>query len=71
MRVIDFPLTLLDDLKKYFSGYQSFLDVSIVKNKKKNSKGFGYVKFGKQEDAKKAIGCKHKIFGKMVIFTFL
>lgn len=61
-----FCLKFEDDLKEYFKDYNSFLDVSIVKNKKKNSKGFGYLKFESPEEAQYAIKTKHKIFGKMV-----
>ena len=58
-------------LTEYFEDYKSLVSITIVKNKNKNSKGFGYIKFAQNSDAEKAIRLRHKISGKMVFPSFL
>ena len=60
------PLTKDNELRKYFSSYQSMVNLSIVKNQKNESRGFGYVTFSDADDVKKVIKGIHKIRGKMV-----
>jgi cold-inducible RNA-binding protein len=51
------PYTVtLDQLKDYFSGAGAVIDaVVIIDSQTGRSKGFGFVEFEKEEDAKKAI----------------
>jgi cold-inducible RNA-binding protein len=51
------PYTVtLDQLKDYFSGAGTVIDaVVIIDSQTGRSKGFGFVEFEKEEDAKKAI----------------
>jgi RNA recognition motif-containing protein len=46
-----------DDLKQYFSEAGEIVDAVVILDKNFNdrSKGFGFVEFAKEEDAKKAI----------------
>jgi heterogeneous nuclear ribonucleoprotein A1/A3 len=62
-----FPPTIQEEeLSEYFSSYNSFLRISIVKNSQGESRGFGYVTFCSSEEINKVIKGVHKIRGKMV-----
>lgn len=60
------PSTKQQDLQTYFSKYESLVSISIVKNQKDESRGFGYVTFSNPEEVKTVIKGVHKIKGKMV-----
>lgn len=55
-----------EELVTYFSTYKSLVNLSIVKNNKDESRGFGYVTFNDPKDIKSIVGSVHKIRGKMV-----
>ena len=60
------PATKQTELRDYFSSYASLVSISIVKNQKEESRGFGYVTFSDPADIKAVIKGVHKIRGKMV-----
>jgi RNA recognition motif-containing protein len=47
------------------------VSISIVKNQKDESRGFGYVTFSSPDDVKAVISGVHKINGKMVSILLL
>ncbi|KAK7307993.1 hypothetical protein VNO77_41534 [Canavalia gladiata] len=63
--------TTEEELAEAFSNFGSVLKADIILNKAKNrSKGFGYVTFAKEEEARKAqIGMNRKILHGRVLYV--